>query len=89
MRKEITRVEARELKRDSSRRERRCLPINHPLCETKISDLDVSIRVEEEVLWFEITIDDILAVEVLECEHDLSSKETGHLVGETTRLAEM
>jgi hypothetical protein len=43
------------------------LPIRHSLGKPKVSDLDVTIFVNEQVFWFEIAINDVHAVQVLEC----------------------
>ena len=35
-------------------------------CQAKVTDLDVSLAVDEEVLWLEVTVDDALGVAVVD-----------------------
>jgi len=42
----------------------------------------MSVSVEQQVFWFEITVDDVVRVEVVEGERDLGSVELGHWVRE-------
>lgn len=47
------------------------------LCEAKVCDLDVAVKVEEDVFWLEVAVNDVEAVEVVECEGDLCCVEFG------------
>jgi hypothetical protein len=45
--------------------------------ETEVGDFDVSVVVEEDVFGFEVAVDDVEVVEVVEGESDLCSVEFG------------
>jgi len=48
----------------------------------KIGNLEMSMSVQEQVLGLEIAVDDVHAVEVVQCQCDLCSIEFGYRVGE-------
>lgn len=43
--------------------------------EPKVGDLDVAVRAEEDVLRFQVAVDDVERVEVVERERDFGGKE--------------
>lgn len=53
------------------------------LGKSKVGDLDVSIGGEENVLGFEIAVNDIERVQVIESERDFCREEFGHGIRET------
>lgn len=56
------------------------------LAETIICDLDVTIKGQEDVVQFQITVNDTMLVEVLQCQTDLGSVELRSLQSELTTL---
>lgn len=56
--------------------------VRHPLREAKVGDLEMSMSVEQQVLWFEVSVDDILVVQVFKSQRDLGRIEFGDRVGE-------
>lgn len=54
--------------------------IRHLFRESKIRNLKMSVSVEKQIFWFEIAVDDVVGVEVIESERDLSSVELGHRI---------
>jgi hypothetical protein len=50
--------------------------------EAKVGDFDVSVRVYEDVLGFEIAVDDVEAMQMVQGEGDLCGVEFGHWVWE-------
>lgn len=55
------------------------------LCESKVGNLDVSVRTEEDVLGFEVSVDDVERVEVVESQRNLSCEEFGDWIRESLR----
>lgn len=55
------------------------------LGKTKISNLEMAMSVQEQILRLEIAVDDVHAVEIIQCQCDLCSVEFGHRVGEALR----
>mmetsp|Transcript_5636 Transcript_5636/g.19155 ORF Transcript_5636/g.19155 Transcript_5636/m.19155 type:complete len:272 (-) Transcript_5636:356-1171(-) len=64
-------------------------PVLHLLGKAKVSDLDVPLGVEEQVLRLEVPIDHRHGVQVLEGEHDLRRVEARRVVWEAPSLAEV
>jgi hypothetical protein len=56
--------------------------VRNLLGESKISNLEMPMSVQEQVLGLEIAVDDVHAVEVVQCQCDLCSIEFGYRVGE-------
>jgi hypothetical protein len=52
------------------------------LGKSKIGNLEMPMSVQEQVLGLEIAVDDVHAVEIVQCQCDLSSIEFGYRVGE-------
>lgn len=52
--------------------------------EPKIGDLQVHILVEQEILWLEISMGDLLLVEVVQTFQQLEEVSSGNFVGEST-----
>jgi hypothetical protein len=48
----------------------------------------VSVLVEEDVFWFEVAVDDVPGVEVLDGEEDFAGVELGHFFGELLAAAQ-
>lgn len=61
----------------------------HSLGEAEIRHLQVTLRVDQEVLRLQVPVDQIQVVEVLESEHDLSGIETRMGLGEAADLAQV
>ena len=59
------------------------------LSETEISQADIAILVHEDVLWLEITVDDVFLVEMAESHGDLNGVEPSAFFGEASHLAEV
>ena len=57
------------------------------LREAEIGDFDVSVSVEQQVLGLQVSVDDVHAVEVVECERDFSSVEFGYRVWEPLKTS--
>ena len=55
--------------------------------ESKVGELDVSVRVDEDILRLEITVDNVVRVEVVECKGNLRRVEFRDGVGEPLRFA--
>ena len=56
-------------------------------CEAKVGDFDVSVVVEEDVFGFEVAVDDVEIVEVVESEGDFCGVEFGYWVWKSLRGA--
>ena len=52
------------------------------LRESEIGDLDVTVVVDENVLRFEVSIDDVEAMKVMKGESDLGSVKLGYRIRE-------
>jgi len=52
------------------------------LRETKVSDLDMTVIGEEDILWLEVAVDDIVCVEVVEGHGHFCGIELRHWVWE-------
>ena len=53
------------------------------LRKSKVGELDVPIGIKQNVLWLEIAINDIVGMQVIESQRNLSSIEFGHRVRKT------
>ena len=70
--------------------ERICLLIPlDDLRKTEVSEANIAVFVHENVFWFEITIDDILAVQMTQSHSNLDCVETRSLFREPRNLAQM
>lgn len=57
----------------------RCGAIPHVLlAETVVGDLDVSIQGQKDIVEFQVTINDSILMEVLECQANFGSIESAH-----------
>jgi hypothetical protein len=63
--------------------------IRHKLCKPKVGHLDVSVGTEQQVFGFQVAVDDVEGVKVVESEGDFSCVEFGDRVGETLRGYEL
>ena len=59
------------------------------LGEAKVGDSDVPIHVDQDVLWLDVTIDDVTIVHVLEAEKDLSHVKLGQFFREASLLQQV
>ena len=59
------------------------------LGEAKISELKVALAIEEHILWLQVSVDDPVDVEVLECEDDLSGVKACPVLRESNLVAKM
>lgn len=59
------------------------------LGESEVGHFDVTIRVDEQIFGFQITIQDLQMMQVLECEHDLRAVESRVRLGEATHAPQM
>lgn len=50
--------------------------------EPEIGDLDVAMSVQQQVFWLQVTIDDVLPVQIFEGQGHFGSVELGYRVGE-------
>lgn len=64
-------------------------PTLHPLGEAKVGDLQVTLRVDQEILRLQIPVDQIEVVKVLEREYNLSRVKTRVRLREAADLAKM
>ncbi len=62
-------------------------PIFESFREPKISNLDVPVPVDKQVLWFEIAVDHGMLMHVGECEQYFSGVEKGYIIGKAAVLA--
>jgi hypothetical protein len=67
--------------------ERPC-DVGHLFGETKVGNLEVTMAVEQQVLGLQVAVDDVVRVQVVEGEGDLSGVELCDGVGEALRLAQ-
>lgn len=54
-------------------------------CEAKVCDFYVPVAVEKDVFGLEVAVDDVLLVQVVESESDLSGVEFCHRLGEALK----
>ena len=59
------------------------------LSQTEVREADVPIFVHQDVLRLQVTVDDVLRVEMAQCHGDLDRVEAGTLLWETGHLSEM
>ena len=59
------------------------------LAEAEICQFEMALRVEENILWLQVTIDDSVLVEVSESQHDLGCIEARSVLSESNLVAEM
>lgn len=62
--------------------------VRHLLGEAKIGDLEVAVAVEQQVLGLQVTVDDVVRVQVVQGQGDLGGVELGDGVGEALGLAQ-
>mmetsp|Transcript_94264 Transcript_94264/g.129853 ORF Transcript_94264/g.129853 Transcript_94264/m.129853 type:complete len:307 (-) Transcript_94264:476-1396(-) len=64
--------------------ERECLSITFKnLCKTKVSQANVTITVEQDILGLQVTVDNLFLMQVTECDGNLDGVETSSLFGES------
>jgi hypothetical protein len=56
--------------------------VRNPLRKAKVCYFEVAVTVEQQVLWFKITVDDMFLMQVLERQGDFGGIEFGNRVGE-------
>lgn len=59
------------------------------LGQSKVSQAAVTVRIDEDVLRFEVAVDDVEAVDVLDGEDDLRNEESGLMLFEDLPLVQM
>lgn len=59
----------------------------HIFGEAKISDLDMTMTIEEKIFGLEISVDDVLSVEVFQCKGNLCGVEFSDWVREALNLS--
>lgn len=64
-------------------------PVVEFLGKSKIGELQMTLAVEEEILWLEVAVDETQCVEIVECRHDLGSVEQRRGDRETTGIAQV
>lgn len=60
--------------------------IGHFLCEAKIGDLEVAMAIQKQIFGLQVAVDDVLLMQIIECERDLSSIKLGHGVREALSM---
>lgn len=55
----------------------------------QVSDPEVATIINNQILWFEITVNDLLAVQILEGEDDAGHEKFSLLLSESAPVAEM
>ena len=58
------------------------------LRETKVGDFDMTVIREEDIFWFEVTVDDLVCVEVVEGHRHFGRVEFRHRVREPLKKKE-
>lgn len=61
-----------------------CVILPPDTCNTKVCDAQVTITLYDEVLWLDISVYNILVVDVLETSHETCDKESSSLLVEFT-----
>jgi len=54
--------------------------ISYDFCKTKVSNFDMSLFVDKEVFWFEISVGYVHGVEIVKSEYDFCCKEERNVV---------
>ncbi len=62
------------------------VPIPHDIAEPKVSDLDIAVGVQQQVLWLQIPVDHHVAVAVLHARNDLLEELAGLILPEPAFL---
>ena len=75
MGKEGERGREREGGRERERERKRGGPVSEFLGESKVGDFQVAVAVQEKVLRFQVAVDDVLRVQVIQGAHDLARVE--------------
>lgn len=57
--------------------------------QAKVCQLDVAVATDEHVLWLQVAVQDVLAVEVLKCQQDVGCVEPSCVLLEATNLGEV
>ncbi|KAJ3300055.1 hypothetical protein HK104_004777 [Borealophlyctis nickersoniae] len=56
--------------------------VRYVFSESEIGDFDMPLGIDEEVLGFEVAVDDVFGVKVVKCHHDFGGVEAGYVVRE-------
>jgi len=64
-------------------------PVFKPLRKSEVGELEMSVLVEQEILGFEVAIDDRQRVEIVESGRDLGGVEQTRAVGELSGIAQV
>ena len=63
--------------------------VGEELCQTKVSQLNVAVLVDEHVLRLQVSMDDLMLVEDTDSEHELGSIELDSFLGEAFDLEQV
>ena len=58
-------------------------------CDSKIGEAEVAFAVENEILGFEVAVNDVVVVHILEAENDAADKELDDVLGKAFVLADL
>ena len=50
-------------------------PVGQFFGESKVGDLEVTVAIQQQVLWFQVAIDDVLCVKIVESADDFARVE--------------
>lgn len=73
----------------AERRRHSLLAIRRRLAHAEIGEMDMALRIQQDVIQLQITIDDLPRVEKLQCAYDLAGVEPGARLIETLHLLDM
>ena len=62
--------------------------VRHLLGKAKVGDLEVAVAVEQQILGLQVTVDDVVRVQVVQRQGDLGGVKLGDGVGEALGLAQ-
>ncbi len=57
--------------------------------QTKVSDFDMPININKDVLWLDVSVDYVLLVEILQTKEDLSEVELSECFRELLEVVQM
>lgn len=62
--------------------------VHYFLGKAKVCNLDVAIFRNQEILWFQVSVGNLLTVQILQSQNYFSDVEESHIVGEESLLAQ-
>ena len=75
--------------RSSTESGSRLARVGEELGQTEVSQFDVTILVNEYVLWLQVSVDNLVLVEDTDCEHELGSIELDSFLRESLDLEQV